>query len=697
MLRGYSDYTGVTLKATYGDVFILQDGIPLPGLSGSLGSETFYKIDVPSGQSELEIKIFGGIGNCDLYVKYGSKPTIWNWDYRPYLPGNNETVSISNPQAGSWYIMLRAREPYSGVTLIADYWFSGAVTLLTNGVPVTGIAGTEGSERYYRIVVPSPSTKLVIEMSGGTGDADLYVKYDSPPTLTDWDYRPYQIGNNEKVTVDNPSGGDWIIMIHGYHAYAGVTLVATHEGGPGPGPGPGDAIPLTNGVPVTDLAGATGSETHYKIDVPPGQVKLEIQMSGGTGDADLYVKFGSPPTTTDWDYRPYLIGNDETVTVDNPTAGTWYIMLRGYQAYTGVTLLATYGPAPEIVIPLENGVPLTGLSGPTGSEKDYKIDVPAGQDFLTISISGGTGDCDLYVKKGSQPTTTSWDYRPYLIGNNETVEVEHPAAATWYIMLRAYQAYDGVTLVATYGTTKTGNNFTADPNCAALWRFESDALTADSIGGNTLVPQLAPDANSVDFKEGAASGDIKKGDFLIGDGVLDAGFPLKNDDKNRNISVAFWVNPSYGEAITTGRIIYGKGGVYGQQSFAVGFYESAGPGTGRIALNIGVLGGTTHETFFNSTKVIQRNQWYHLAVTYEHLGTQGNVRIRIYDPSDDTVEDTLASTVNSIHVADGNVAIGSYRYAAQDFAGLVDEMVVFNDVLTAAEIDKIRQGTYGKP
>jgi hypothetical protein len=372
-------------------------------------------------------------------------------------------------------------------------------------------------------------------------------------------------------------------------------------------------------------------------------------------------------------------------------------MLRAYAAYTGVTLQATYVPVAQSVTTLDNGVPVTGLSATAGSEDFYKIEVPAGQDSLSIEISGGTGDCDLYVKRGSKPTTSSWDYRPYLIGNNETVDVVNPTATTWFIMLRAYQTYSGMTLVATYGTEKVGNNFSADPDAVALWRFEPGALTADSLGGNTLVPQFSPDVNAVDFKEGAASGDIKKGHFLVGDAALDADFPLKSSDTNKNISVAFWMNAAYGEPITTGRIMYGKGGVFGQQSFAVGFYESAGPGTGRIALNIGVLGGTTHETFLNPTKVIESGQWYHVAVSYEHQETSGNIRIRVYDPSDDTVDETVASTRNPIFVSGGNVAIGAYRYAAQEYVGLLDEMVVFKDVLSPAEIDKIRQGTYGKP
>ncbi|MBN2233388.1 MAG: PPC domain-containing protein, partial [Deltaproteobacteria bacterium] len=423
MVRGYSSYSGVTLKASYGDIITLEDGVPVTGLAASLNTTTYYKIDVPSGKTTLEITIAGGTGNADLYVKYGAKPTVSSWDYRPYLSGNTETVTVSNPAGGTWYIMLRARQAYSGVTLEADYWFSGTVTLLTNGVPVTGIADSEGGEKYYRIIVPSGQSKFEIEISGGTGDADLYVKHGSVPTTTDYDYRPYEIGNDETVTIDNPTSGDWLIMVRGYHAYAGLTLLATYGTSSG-----GDTVTtLSNGIPVTGLSAAAGTETYYKIEVPSGQASLEIAISGGTGDCDMYVRQGAKPTTTEWDYRPYQIGNNETVTVTSPTAGTWYIMLRAYQAYAGLTIVATYKATSDDVITLSNGVPLTGLSAATGTATYYKIVVPAGQDFLTIAASGGTGDCDMYVRKGSKPTTSTWDYRPYLIGNNETVDIATPA------------------------------------------------------------------------------------------------------------------------------------------------------------------------------------------------------------------------------------------------------------------------------
>jgi murein DD-endopeptidase MepM/ murein hydrolase activator NlpD len=165
----------------------------------------------------------------------------------------------------------------------------------------------------------------------------------------------------------------------------------------------------------------------------------------------LYVKRGSLPTTSSYDYRPYLDGNNETVTINNPLSGDWYIMLQGYSAYAGLTLVATFsGTSSGSITTLVNNTPVAGVSGSQGSQRFYRIAVPTGQARLEIKISGGTGDCDLYVKRGSLPTTSSYDYRPYLGGNNETVTINNPLSGDWYIMLQGYSAYSGLTLVATF-------------------------------------------------------------------------------------------------------------------------------------------------------------------------------------------------------------------------------------------------------
>jgi secreted trypsin-like serine protease len=90
----------------------------------------------------------------------------------------------------------------------------------------------------------------------------------------------------------------------------------------------------------------------------------------------------------------------------------------------------------------------TGLSGSTGFQH-FAITVPAGTSSLTVTQSGGTGDADLYVRAGSQPTTSAYNCRPYLSGNDEICSIANPAAGTWYVSVRAYSTYSGVSLTAT--------------------------------------------------------------------------------------------------------------------------------------------------------------------------------------------------------------------------------------------------------
>jgi hypothetical protein len=344
MLYGYGDYEDVTLRASYGtsgfgSVKRLEDEVPITGLSGIFGSMEWYVIDVPSGQAGITFRIFGGTGDCDMYIKQGAKATTTDWDFRGIDSGNDENVSIDSPAAGSWYVLLKAGNTYSGVTLEADYWAPtmADVTPLISGVPVSDIAGSAGGERFFSIEVPIGVKKFEIKMSGGSGDADLYVRKGSLPTTGEYDYRPYLIGNDESVTISDPSAGTWYIMIRSYQPFSGVMLVATYDDLV-----PGGVVPLKNGGAVSDIAGEAGSELFFSIEVPEGQTRLEIATSGGTGDVDLYVREGQRPTKTEWDYRPYLIGNNETVVIDAPKAGTYYIMLKGYTAYAGVTLTATY-------------------------------------------------------------------------------------------------------------------------------------------------------------------------------------------------------------------------------------------------------------------------------------------------------------------------------------------------------------------
>jgi len=124
-------------------------------------------------------------------------------------------------------------------------------------------------------------------------------------------------------------------------------------------PPPSGPTELDNGVAVSGLSGATNSEIFFTIDVPAGAENLVVQMSGGSGDADVYTRFGAEPTTSTYACRPWLNGNNETCTDATPGAGTHYIMVRGYSAYSGVSLVASYD--------VPTGAPCTNCTQYTGS------------------------------------------------------------------------------------------------------------------------------------------------------------------------------------------------------------------------------------------------------------------------------------------------------------------------------------------
>jgi Zn-dependent metalloprotease len=193
--------------------------------------------------------------------------------------------------------------------------------------------------------------------------------------------------------------------LYGAAAAAIVTSAWDCVGAPGgSGGGGGGTTTLTNGVAVTNLSGATGSWTNFKITVPASQTQLQIVMSGGTGDADMYVKRAAIPTSTVYDYRPYLTGNAETVTVANPVAGDWYISLNAYAAYASVTLKATYTGGATGCTSYSGSI-TTGVSQYTPSTTGYVSSVSGTHSGKLTGPASGA-DFDLYLQKLSGTTWT---------------------------------------------------------------------------------------------------------------------------------------------------------------------------------------------------------------------------------------------------------------------------------------------------
>jgi hypothetical protein len=101
---------------------------------------------------------------------------------------------------------------------------------------------------------------------------------------------------------------------------------------------------ITSGTPMSGLSGAEDSQKYYRVTVPVGTKTLEVTTTGGTGDLDLYLRPGVPPSSTGVTCASE--GNDtvERCTITDPTPGDWYILILGFEAYGGVTMTVTATP-----------------------------------------------------------------------------------------------------------------------------------------------------------------------------------------------------------------------------------------------------------------------------------------------------------------------------------------------------------------
>lgn len=116
-------------------------------------------------------------------------------------PRSHNKVDVDLPEPGVWYAGLFAFLPFESVGL--------AVTIMSNRANgwlyEPSITADQGEWLDYRVMVPPKASALRVFLKGngltqaedtrGSGDADLYIRRDASPTLSDYDYRPWRDGS----------------------------------------------------------------------------------------------------------------------------------------------------------------------------------------------------------------------------------------------------------------------------------------------------------------------------------------------------------------------------------------------------------------------------------------------------------------------------------------------------------------------
>ena len=102
-------------------------------------------------------------------------------------------------------------------------------------------------------------------------------------------------------------------------------------------------------MPETGIALSTGQQVIYTLNVTAGATDLLFTTAANNGDADLYVRFGSAPTTATYDCRGFTATSNESCPIATAQEGTYYVMVDAYSSFTGLALEGSYtagGPPP---------------------------------------------------------------------------------------------------------------------------------------------------------------------------------------------------------------------------------------------------------------------------------------------------------------------------------------------------------------
>lgn len=284
----------------------------------------------------------------------------------------------------------------------------------TDGSETISSVAADGWTCYsYDVPSGSHSRYLTLELNATSGDPDLYIKHGSYPTLYDFAFRDYTNNAISTLVIDREAvggksefAGEWFACIHGFGAVAssfrlrtlasacpavmlpesaspcGEAATPTRHGTCDAAEGvchcegnygvPGGVLEKescstsTHWIENSKTKESTGrlkpagtgalrgrDWAYFKFNVSEADFHVQVDMrrTSEGGDPDLYMRYGAPPTLSDYDLKDstYVAQHNISLVADEHSSkggafspvnatnlwreGTWYVGVYAYGAF----------------------------------------------------------------------------------------------------------------------------------------------------------------------------------------------------------------------------------------------------------------------------------------------------------------------------------------------------------------------------
>lgn len=405
-----------------------------------------------SSANDLSVA-FDGTGSSDS----DGSITSYAWDFGDGVTGSGATPSHTYSADGTYTVSLTVTDD-DGATDTATQ----SITVSAGGPPPSGcdagfgdpeiqdgesqsVSVPSGGWAYRQICVPADATSITVTIDGpGCGltgcsfDADLHVRDGARASANAYDCRPYASGSDESCTLSVSGEGWFSIGIDAYSGSGTVTLSADHDGA---------GAPPTNDPPTASFT-ASCSDLACSFDASGS--------SDPDGDGLSYA----------WTFGDGATGNGVAPGHTYAADGTYTVTLtvddgNGASDQSSQSVTVSAPPPPtgctdngDGVTVIESGAEYQA-SVSSGQWAYGKICVTDGDDLSVImqgpscGLFGCSFDADLYVNRGSAPTASDYDCRPYQSGSDESCSLSNLSAGWVYIGVHAYSGSGTVDLTAT--------------------------------------------------------------------------------------------------------------------------------------------------------------------------------------------------------------------------------------------------------